>query len=46
MIYEIILALIEQVPCFAAIAIVYMAGKFGFKHLSFKNDSFECNLDK
>ncbi len=43
---RIILALIEQIPCFAAIAIIFMAGRFGFKHITFKSNSFECKLDK
>ena len=43
---RIILALIEQIPWFAATAIIFMAGKFGFKHITFKSDSFECKLDK
>lgn len=43
---KIILALIEQIPWFALIAIIFMAGKFGFKHIEFKRDSFECKLDK
>lgn len=43
---RIILALIEQIPWFTAIAIIFMAGRFGFKHITFKGDSFECKLDK
>lgn len=43
---RIILALIEQIPWFAATAIIFLAGRFGFKHITFKSDSFECKLDK
>lgn len=44
--FEIVMALIEEIPCFAAIVIIHMACKNGFKHISITNDTFKVKLDK
>lgn len=44
---NIVLALIDETPYFAAIAIVYMIGKFGYKHFLIKyKDVFKLKFDK
>lgn len=46
-IIQIVLALIEQIPWFAIIALVFMFCKFGYKHFFCKvEDLFEIKIDK
>lgn len=44
---QIVLALIEQLPWFTIISLVFMFGKFGYRHFFCKvKDLFEVKIDK
>lgn len=43
---EIVLVLIQQIPCISIATVLCMAIKHGFKHISFKHNKIEIQLDK